>query len=226
LGTKRTLLGMTDGSAGEDDVDDLTRLARDEQTMRRCFTLAAQSARDGGYPFAAIVTKKGRTIVEATNRVSQDRDVMRHAEAVALTEAQRTLACISLDDCTLYANVEPCALCSYAIREARIARVVYGLSSPIMGGHSRWNILDDEVLSSRMREVFAPPPEIVADFLSDEAAVAFRRAAPAAWAYVRSRRCFGCGDDPARERRPRRHGAAEKVMRLQVFDRFGRGGAR
>jgi len=222
--------------AGEDNVDDLTTLARDEQMMRRCFDVAAHSARDGGYPFAAIVTKKGRTIVEATNRVSQERDVTRHAEAVALTEAQRTLACTSLDDCTLYANVEPCALCSYAIREARIPKVVYGLSSPVMGGHSRWDILGDQLLSSKMPEVFAPPPEIIANFLSDEADSAFRRAAPMAWAYVRSRGCFRCGDaldwpwpDPERGRKPRRGGASEKAMRflrLQLFDRFGRGGAR
>ncbi len=204
----------------------------DEQTMRRCFTLAARSAREGGYPFAAIVTQKTTTIAEAINRVSQDRDVTRHAEAVALTEAQRTLGCTSLDDCTLYANVEPCALCSYAIRETRVARVVYGLSSPVMGGHSRWDILGDELLSSRMPEVFAPPPEIVAHFMSDEAAVAFRRAAPMAWADVRSRECFRCGED-LRGRRPdlergrkrRRRGATEKAMRflrLRVFDRFGR----
>ena len=213
-------------------MDHLTRPASDEQTMRRCFDVAARSAREGGYPFAAIVTKKGSTIVEATNRVSQDRDVTRHAEAVALTEAQRTLKCTSLDDCTLYANVEPCALCSYAIREARIARVVYGLSSPVMGGHSRWDILSDELLSSKMPEIFAPPPEIVAHFMSGEAAAAFRRAAPAAWAYVRSRECFRCGDDlrrpwpdPERERKRRRRRATEKAMRLlrlQLFDRFGR----
>ncbi len=56
-------------------MDDPATLVSDEQTMRRCFALAALSARDGGYPFAAIVTKKGITIAEATNRVSQDRDV-------------------------------------------------------------------------------------------------------------------------------------------------------
>lgn len=217
-------------------MDHLTTLASDEQMMRRCFDVAAQSARDGGYPFAAIVTKKGRAIAEATNRVSQERDVTRHAEAVALTEAQRTFGCTSLDDCTLYANVEPCALCSYAIREARIGRVVYGLSSPVMGGHSRWDILGDELLSSKMPEVFAPPPEIVADFLSDEANAAFRRAAPMAWAYVRSRGCFRCGGDPhwgwtaaKPEQKRQRQGASEKAMRLlrlQLFDRFGRGGAR
>ena len=214
-------------------MDDLARLARDEQTMRRCFALAARSVRDGGCPFAAIVTKKGRAIIEATNRVSQDRDVMRHAEAVALTKMQRALACTSLDDCTLYANVEPCALCSYAIRETRIGRVVYGLSSPVMGGHSRWDILGDELLSSKMPEVFAPPPEIAVDFLSDEAADAFRRAAPIAWAYVCSRDCFVVAPagprwpppDPERERKLRRPRAAEKAMRLLrllLFDRFGR----
>ncbi len=122
-------------------------------------------------------------------------------------------------------------MCSYAIREARIARVVYGLSSPVMGGHSRWDILGDELLSSKMPEVFAPPPEIVADFMSDEAAAAFRRAAPMAWAYVRWRECFRCGGDdprrpwpdPERERKHRRRGAtAMRLLRLQLFDRFGR----
>jgi len=207
-------------------------LAADERMMRCCFELAARSAREGGYPFAAIVVREGRAIAEATNRVSQERDVTRHAESVALTEGQKTLGCTSLDDCTLYAIAEPCALCSYAIREARIARVVFGLSSPVMGGYSRWNILGDALLSSRMPEVFAPPPDIVADFLSDEAAAAFRRSAPMAWAYVRSRGLFCYGDDldpvPVRAQKRSRHTLAENAMRLlrlQLFDRFGRGGA-
>jgi tRNA(adenine34) deaminase len=206
--------------------NDLTTLAADERMMRRCFEVAAQSAHEGGYPFAAIVVREGRAIVEATNRVSQERDVTRHAESVALTQAQRTLGCTSLDDCTLYAIVEPCALCSYAIREARIARVVFGLSSPVMGGYSRWNILGDTVLSSRMPEVFAPPPDVVADFLSGEAAAAFRRSAPMAWAYVRSRRLFRCEADLVRVQKRGRYTLAEKAMRflrLQLFDRFGRG---
>ena len=55
------------------------------------------------------------------------------AEVVAISEAQKTVGSTNLDDCTIYANVEPCALCSYAIRESRIARVVYAMRSPIMG---------------------------------------------------------------------------------------------
>ena len=200
--------------------------------MRRCFDLALRSANDGGYPFAAIVTSKGRTIVETTNRVSYERDVTRHAEIVAISEAQRKLGCTSLDDCTLYANVEPCALCAYAIRETRISRVVFGLSSPFMGGHSRWNILSDPTLSAAMPEVFAPPPAVRANFLSDEADAALRRAAPIFWAFARSRGLFLCegGLDPGqpleeRRRRSRTREKAMRFMRRRVFDRFGgRGG--
>jgi hypothetical protein len=57
-------------------------------------------------------------------------------------------------------TIEPCAMCSYAIRESRIGRVMFGLRSPVMGGNTRWNILTDRGLSSTLPEVFAPPPDV------------------------------------------------------------------
>jgi tRNA(adenine34) deaminase len=214
-------------------MDDLSTAARDEQLMRRCFDLAVESARRGGYPFASIVTRKGRTIIETTNRVSHDGDVTRHAEIVAISEAQRRFGCTSLDDCTLYANIEPCALCSYAIRETRISKVMFGLSSPIMGGYSRWNILGDLTLSAAIPEVFAPPPEIHANFLSGEADATLRRASPILWAFARSRGLFICQAgleprQPLAERRPRNRTAekAMRFMRRRVFDHFGGRGSR
>jgi tRNA(adenine34) deaminase len=202
----------------------------DAQAMQRCFDVALESARSGGYPFAAIVTRKGRIIAESTNRVSQEGDVTRHAELVALSKAQRALGCTSLDDCTLYSNIEPCALCAYAIRETRIGKVVFALSSPHMGGLSRWNILEDEMLSRTMPDVFAPPPSVVAHFMSEDADRALRRASPIFWAATRSRGLFGRATAPkiALER-PLREGAKwkEQIMRplrRRVFDRFGRGG--
>jgi tRNA(adenine34) deaminase len=214
-------------------MDDLAGVATAEQTMQRCFDVALESARRGGYPFAAIVTRGGRIVVEATNRVSQERDVTRHAEVVALAKAQQVLVCTSLDDCTLYSNVEPCALCAYAIREARIAKVVFSLSSPLMGGFSRWNILGDESLSGTMPDVFAPPPAVVAHFLADEADRALRRASPIFWAATRSRGLLSRGtalkglESIAERRLSARVTLKEKTMRAlrrRVFDRFGRGG--
>ena len=202
----------------------------DQQAMQRCFDVALESARRGGYPFAAIVTRKGRIIAKSTNRVSQEGDVTRHAEVVALAKAQRALGCISIDDCTLYSNIEPCALCAYAVREARIGKVVFALSSPHMGGLSRWNILGDEGLSRTMPDVFAPPPAVLAHFMSEEADRALRRASPIVWAATRSRGLFrrGTALEPVLERPLRlRAKWKEQIMRplrRRVFDRFGRGG--
>lgn len=214
-------------------MDDRAGLSIDEEAMRRCFDVAIESSRRGGYPYAAVVTRNGRIIVEATNRVSQEGDPTRHAEVVALAKTQKTLACTSLDDCTLYSNVEPCALCAYAIRETRVSRVVFGLSSPFMGGFSRWNILGDETLSAKMPEIFAPPPTVVANFLGDEADANLRRASPILWAFSRSRGLFhhespSGGLDPAPKKAPRAHVRMRlmtmRVLRRRVFDRFGRGG--
>jgi tRNA(adenine34) deaminase len=212
-------------------LDELATEAKDEQLMRRCFDLAVESAHRGGYPYGAIIARRGRTIVETTNRVSDDGDVTRHAEIVALAQAQRALGRTSLDDCTLYANIEPCALCAYAIRETRIAKVVFGLSSPVMGGHSRWNILADPALSAAMPEVFAPPPEVRANVLSLEAEAALKRTSPIVWAVARSRGLFICegvlaAPNSLAERGPKRtmRETAMRFIRRRVFDRFGRGG--
>ena len=130
----------------------------DEHLMRRCFELAAKSAGQGEYPYAAVIVRDGTIVAETTNRVAHERDVTRHAETVAISLAQEALASTDLSDCTLYANFEPCVYCSYAIRESRIGKVVFSMRSPVMGGASRWTILGDRRLSDTLPEVFAPPP--------------------------------------------------------------------
>jgi tRNA(adenine34) deaminase len=204
---------------------------RDEHLLRRCFDLAVESARAGGYPYAAIIAKGDRIVVESINRVSLDHDITRHAEKVALSGAQKRLATTSLDDCTIYANMEPCASCCYAIREARLSKVVFGLRSPLFGGFSRWNILGDETLSHILPEVFAPPPEIVANFLAGEADAALRKASPLIWAGIRWRGLFCEAQqlDRASKDGECRHvhvhnkmiERAMRLLRTQVFDRVG-----
>ena len=207
-------------------------IVTEEEAMRRCFDLALESARLGGYPIAAVVTRGGRIVVEATNRVSQERDVTRHAEVVALAEAQKALATTSLDDCTLFSNVEPCALCAYAIRETRVRKVAFSLSSPLMGGFSRWNILGDERLSQAMPDVFAPPPVVLPHFLCQEADRALRQASLIFWTGARSRgllrvesRPGGLEPEPPIRLRRVLRDTTMRVLRRRVFDRFGRGKA-
>ncbi len=206
-------------------------IATDEEAMRRCFDVAFESARRGGYPIAAVVARRGRIVAEAVNRVSHDRDVTRHAEVVALAEAQKALQTTSLDDCALYSNIEPCALCAYALRETRVGKVAFSLSSPVMGGYSRWNILGDERMSGAMPDVFAPPPVILPHFLADEADRALREASLIFWTGARSRGLLRLGTPPEgieAERRIRLGAIVRettmRALRRRVFDRFGRGG--
>jgi tRNA(adenine34) deaminase len=206
----------------------------DEHMMRHCFELAAKSAGQGEYPYAAVIVRGSAIVAETTNRVAHERDVTRHAETVAISRAQDALASTDLSDCTLYANFEPCAFCSYAIRESRIGKVVFALRSPIMGGLSRWNILGDRLLSDTMPEVFAPPPLLVSDFLCEEADASLRQSAPAVWAFIHARQILG---SPLPHRNSSNGSASApayvrvigwvmRALRRNIFDRFGRGGAR
>jgi tRNA(adenine34) deaminase len=216
-----------------------TTTVSDEDMMRRCFALAEQSAKQGEYPYAAVIVRNGIVVAETTNKVAQDRDVTHHAELVAICQAQETLASTDLSDCTIYANMEPCVFCSYAIRESRIARVVFSLRSPVMGGTARWNILGDRVLSDTMPEVFAPPPVIVPEFLCEEAAVALERSAPLAWSFMRSRGLVATSSPQDAGLDPTNAGAVQRaygfgdiaewimrILRKNFFDRFGRGGGK
>jgi len=175
-------------------VDESSLDRTDLQMMVRCLDLARAATQAGEFPFAAVISKNGEIVAETINQVARDADITRHAELIAVSAAQKVLARGNLKNCTLYTIVEPCPMCSFAIREARIDRVVFALSSPLMGGSSRWNVLGDDVLSLHMPEVFAPPPDIVAGLLSKEAAQVWRRWNPIIWGIIRLRGVFRPSD--------------------------------
>jgi tRNA(adenine34) deaminase len=142
---------------------------------------------------------------------------------IAISDALRRLNRVSLEDCTIYANAEPCALCCYALRETRIGRVVFGVPAPL-----RWNILTDTKLSDTVPEVFAPPPQIVPGFMREQIESAIARRAPLSWEVIRARNIFG-GPLPAQiltlATAQHSHTFKQQLMTLLrrcLFDYFGR----
>ena len=169
--------------------------ATDIAMMGRCIALSREAVDAGEYPFACVIAKGDEVLVEATNRVARDCDVTHHAELLAISEAQRKVGTRKLKGCTVYSTVEPCPMCSFPIREAGISRVVFAIRSPLMGGHSRWNVLGDPELSASMPELFGVAPHVVSGVLRREAEKVWWRMNPLVWGVIRMRGVFG-GSEP------------------------------
>lgn len=175
----------------------LDQSAIDRAMMERCIRHSAIAGQRGELPFATLICDGGEVVVETTNQVAEFGDVTRHAELVAISQAQKVLGRKNLSGCTLYTNVEPCPMCSFPIRETRISRVVFAIGSPMMGGLSRWNVLRDRQLSQVMPEVFGPVPEVIAGLARHEAEKVWRGWNPMIWAAIKYRGCFGHDNVPA-----------------------------
>ncbi|MBV8791585.1 MAG: nucleoside deaminase [Pseudolabrys sp.] len=172
-------------------MDQLVTASIDSEMMRRCIELSRTARAHGEFPFACVICDEGGDVVaESLNRVRRDRDVTKHAEILAIGEAQRKLGATDLGGCTLYSNAEPCPMCSFPIRETGIRKVVYALRSPLMGGYSKFAVLRSEDINRAMPEAFAEPPQVLGGVLAEEAEEAWRQWSPIAWRVIKRRGIF------------------------------------
>lgn len=194
--------------------------ALDSRMMKRCLEVAADGGRHGEFPFGAVICHDGEIVTEATNAVAHDSDVTRHAELVALSQAQRVLRRPKLTNCTLYTIVEPCPMCAFPIRETQIAKVVFAIRSPIMGGFSKWNILRDATMSDIMPEAFGDIPEVLADVMLTEAEQVWQDWNPIVWGIIRHRGCFA-GSEANNDRSTRYAGEHKHGFLWNLFAPHG-----
>ena len=93
-------------------------------------SLAIEEARKGELidevPIGCVIVKDNQIIASAHNMKEEKQQVMAHAEMLAIKEASQKLGTWHLDDCTLYVTLEPCMMCTGAIVQSRIKRVVIG----------------------------------------------------------------------------------------------------
>jgi tRNA(Arg) A34 adenosine deaminase TadA len=101
--------------------------------LRAAIAEAQAAEANGEVPVGAVVVHENKIIGRGQNRVLRDSDPTAHAEIVALREAGLALKNYRLEDCTLYATLEPCAMCAGAILHARLSRLVYAAPDPKAG---------------------------------------------------------------------------------------------
>ena len=103
----------------------------DRAHMARALAAARRAAAGGEAPIGAVlVSAEGAVLAETGNAPIGDRDPTAHAEILALRAGARALGNYRLPGATLYATLEPCAMCAGAISIARIARLVFAAADP------------------------------------------------------------------------------------------------
>ena len=106
---------------------------QDEQFMRAALSEAQAAGEAGEVPIGAVVVYAGQIISRGQNSVIRLSDPSAHAEVVALRNAGHALNNYRLEGCTVYATLEPCAMCAGALIHARVARLVYAAADPKAG---------------------------------------------------------------------------------------------
>ena len=106
---------------------------KDIEYMRQALVLAEKAASCGEVPVGAIVVRGDEVIGRGYNRRETDGSAIAHAEILAIEEACRVVGSWRLNGCTLYVTLEPCPMCTGAIVNARLERVVFGVKDPVAG---------------------------------------------------------------------------------------------
>lgn len=106
---------------------------RDLEFMRLALEQARRASAQGEVPIGAVLVRDGQVLAQAHNFRETWQDPTAHAEMVAIRGAATRSGSWRLTDTTLYATLEPCAMCIGAIILARVARLVFGAPDPKAG---------------------------------------------------------------------------------------------
>ena len=100
----------------------------DKFFMQEALKLAKTAFEEDEVPVGAVVAYGNKIVGKGYNQIEKLNDPTAHAEILAITAACNLLGSKYLDKCTLYVTLEPCMMCTGAIREAQIQKVVFAAS--------------------------------------------------------------------------------------------------
>ena len=104
-----------------------------EYYMKIALKLAEKALKQGEVPVGAIIVKDGKIIAKAYNKKEKTHNVTKHAEIIAISKTCRKLKNWRLENCEMYVTMEPCMMCSGAIEQSRLKKIVYGVKNENYG---------------------------------------------------------------------------------------------
>jgi len=94
--------------------------------MKEALKEARKAYNKDEVPVGAVIVKDGKIIARAHNLKEEKKDTTFHAEIIAIKKASKKLETWRLEGCTMYVTLEPCPMCTGALIQSRIDKVVIG----------------------------------------------------------------------------------------------------
>ena len=105
----------------------------DEKYMKEAIRQAKKAYALGEVPIGCVIVYEGKIIGRGYNRRTIDKNTLAHAELMAIKKASKKMDDWRLEDCIMYVTLEPCQMCSGAIVQSRMKKVVIGCMNPKAG---------------------------------------------------------------------------------------------
>lgn len=132
--------------------------------MYKCIELAGKASARGDSPVGSLIVLNGRVIGEGIEGGRTFSDITFHAEIEAIRKASKFLNNQDLSGAVLYTTHEPCIMCSYVIRHAKISTLVIGVKTKETGGlSSAYPLLLDDTIKK-----WGKPPQLILGVLEKE----------------------------------------------------------
>ncbi len=146
------------------------------ETDRRMLNIALQEAKEGqaegGCPIGAVLARGGQVVSRGRNQRVQQGDPIAHGEMDALRKAGRQK---TYKDTVLYTTLSPCMMCSGAIVQFGIPRLVIGENETFGGNEDFLRergvevvIADDPDCIALMRAFIREHPELWAEDIAKD----------------------------------------------------------
>ena len=132
----------------------------DKDFMLLAIEQAKLSADELEVPVGAVVVRNGEVVSVGRNRREYGKNALAHAEIEAIDLACKKLGGWRLWECEMYVTLEPCPMCTGAIINSRIRRLVYGASDYKAGSCGSVVNLFDLPYNHK--------PEVVSGFMAEE----------------------------------------------------------
>ena len=98
--------------------------------MKAAYLEAKKAFEEDEVPVGCVIVKEGKIVAKAHNRKEKKNCALFHAEIECIHKATKKLNNWNLKGCEIYITLEPCMMCTGALINSRIDKIIYGCEDP------------------------------------------------------------------------------------------------